>query len=106
MNIKNLAQLKRAIQNKTTFIILKHYVRPEYDGQIRTPNVVQTNGFYSVVQGDPANKVSTANFGKGSWVEYGKATDWEFDGKDTCTLFSSCNGRSPVWTIKFLDKTE
>lgn len=33
MEIKNLSQLKRAIKEGRNFIIRKHYIRPEYDGQ-------------------------------------------------------------------------
>lgn len=45
MEIKNLSQLKKAIKEGRKFIIKKHYIRSEYEGQIRKPNVVQTNGF-------------------------------------------------------------
>ena len=61
MEIKNLSQLKRAIKEGRNFIIRKHYIRPEYDGQIRNPNVVQTNGFYSIEDGKPDSKITLAN---------------------------------------------
>jgi len=105
MEIKNLAQLKKAIQSGAQFVILKHYVRPEYEGQVRKPNVVQTNGFYSVIPDDPDNVISKFNNGKGSWIEYGKAGDWSFE-DGVCKLFDHrTNGsgeRRPVWEIKFV----
>lgn len=76
--IKNLSQLKRAIQVGTVFEIVEHYVRPEYAGQKRVIQVVQTNGFYSGIYGDPNDKISKANYGKGVRMEFGKASNWEF----------------------------
>lgn len=105
MEIKNLAQLKRAIQNKCPFEIVRHYVRPEFEGQVRNPNVVQTNGFYSVVMDDPEHPVSKFNGQKGSWIEYGKAADWEFRDGLCCKFDLRTNGtgkRRPVWEIRFI----
>ena len=106
MEIKNLAQLKRAISGKSAFVIVKHYVRPDFEGQVRQPNVVQTNGFYSVIKGDQAHQVSQFNGGRGSWIDYGKAGDWEFEG-GLCKKFDHrTNGtgeRRPVWAIRFVD---
>lgn len=94
MEIKNLAQLKRAINGRNAFEIVKHCRFPEWEGQVRIPNVTQTNGFYSVVQNDPSHKVSMFNDGKGSWLAYGKASEWKFE-NGTCCL----NG---IWEIKFI----
>lgn len=98
MEIKNLSQLKRAIKEGRNFIIRKHYIRPEYDGQIRKPNVVQTNGFYSIEDGKPDSEVTLANGGRGSWVEYGKASDWKFE-NGVCKF--SFRGKK-VWEIEFI----
>lgn len=98
MEIKNLAQLKKAIKSGNKFIIRKHYVRPEYEGQIRKPNVIQTNGFYSIEDGKPDSKVTLANNGKGSWIEYGRASDWKFE-NGICKQ-SYC-GRE-TWEIEFI----
>lgn len=46
--IKNLSQLKKAINEKKEFKIVRHYIHPDYEGQVRVPNIIQTNGFYSV----------------------------------------------------------
>lgn len=119
MIIKNLTQLKRAIEARTPFLIVEHYVHPESKGQIRVPNVVQTNGFYSVVKDDDKNEINSYNNGKGSWMPYGKAREnWMFDG-DCITAVQtkrkrswSDNGRvyydywwdEKVMIIKFLDE--
>ena len=78
MKIKNLSQFKKAINEGRIFTILSHYIKPEFNGQRRQPSVIQTNGFYSIVPGEPENKISKANNGKGYWIEYGKASEWEF----------------------------
>lgn len=101
MEIKNLAQLKKAINAKTPFQIVQHFVKPEFTGQIRKPNVVQTNGFYSVVHNDPDHMVSRFNGGKGSWIAYGKASDWKFE-DGLCKLYDSGKDR-PTWEIRFLE---
>lgn len=103
MEIKNLSQLKRAIDNGCCFIIQTHYLKPQYTGQIRKPNKIQTNGFYSIVPGEPDNEVTTANAGKGSWFAYGSAREWTFeDGLCKCTH----DGRR-IWDISiFFENTQ
>lgn len=95
--VKNLSQFKKAISAGYAFKIVKHYIKPELSGQIRKPNKVQTNAFYSVVQGEPNNPVSLANDGKGYYLNYGKAGDWDFTG-DTIKMYA---GGNPVWEITF-----
>ena len=119
MVIKNLAQLKRAIEARTPFEIVKHFVHPQCTGQIRVANVIQKNGFYSVTKGEEYNEINSYNCGKGSWMPYGKASDWKFDGETitaNVTRFKTRidkNGfpyrdfhEEPVMTIRFLDKGE
>ena len=117
MIIKNLTQLKRAIEARTPFEILEHNVHPESVGQIRVPNVVQTNGFYSVVRDEPNNPINFYNNHRGSWLGYGKAReDWEFNG-ETVTVLRTRFEEKPdgimwckipiaekVMIIKFLDE--
>lgn len=105
MEIKNLSQLKKAINSGHQFVILEHYIHPKYTGQIRKPIVTQTNGFYSADIDDIAAGIPLANSGKGVWLSYGKASDWQFDGNE-CILFTRYmrNGEtiaSPVWRIAF-----
>lgn len=98
--IKTLADVKRAINNGYCFVIKKHYIRPEMEGQRRKANVTQTNGFYSVVPGEPNHQVSVANNGKGYWSSYGKASEWEFE-NGICK--QSFKGRK-IWEIEFCEK--
>lgn len=95
MEIKNLEQLKREIKKCHGFIIRKHYIHPEYEGQLRKPNVVQINGFYSVKGDNPDSKVTLDNNGKGCWIDYGTVSDWKFEngickqslcGRDICEI--------------------
>lgn len=102
MEIKNLAQLKRVIQEKREFIIRVHR-QEKFLGQKRIPNVVQSNGFYSVISGQPEHEVSCANHGKGSWIDFGKATQWEFQ-EETCSMYLPEMEHIPenlIWTIEF-----
>ena len=95
--VKNLSQFKKAISAGYAFKIINHFVKPELAGQIRQPSKVQTNAFYSVVYGEPNNPVSLANDGKGYYLNYGKAGDWDFTG-DTIKMYAS---GKPVWEITF-----
>ena len=95
--IKTLADVKRAINNGYCFTIRKHYIKPELEGQRRKPNITQTNGFYSVIPGEPKHPVSLANFGKGYWADYGKASDWSFENGICKQTFRG----SEIWEIEF-----
>lgn len=98
MVIKNLSSLKRALQNGHKIRIVEHYYHPECTGQVRVPNVVQSNGVYSVVDGEPDSPVSLANDGRGFWFSYGRASDWEFaDGM----CIQSIRGNK-VWKLEVL----
>jgi hypothetical protein len=96
-NIKTLAELKKAIAAGRSFTIKKHYIKPELEGQKRTPTKVQTNGFYSAVSGEPNHPVSLANNGKGYWAEYGKSSEWSFADGVCKQSFRDKN----VWEIVF-----
>ena len=101
MRIKNLAQLKRVIQEKKEFIIREHR-HEKFLGQKRVPNIVQSNGFYSVISGQPEHEVSCANSGKGSWTDFGKATQWEFQ-EEKCSMYFPEMEHIPenlIWTIE------
>lgn len=89
MLIKNLSQLKKAVAAKMPFRIVEHFIKPELTGQLRVPNVVQTNGFYSVEKDKPGSRVSLANNGKGYWLDYGKASNWMFDGENITRVFDN-----------------
>lgn len=103
LDITNLSQLKKAIKEGKQFIIQDHN-KKEYIGQIRKPNVIQTNGFYSVIPDEPENKISLANGKRGSWLEYGKATLWDFY-KGRCYLYYTEDKKPEnlVLAIDFVD---
>ena len=107
MEIKNLAQLKRVIQEKREFIIRAHR-QEKFLGQKRIPNVVQSNGFYAVIPGQPENEVSCINHGKGSWIDFGEAAQWEFQ-EGTCSMYLPEMEHIPenlLWTIEFCEDTK
>ena len=102
LTIKNLSQLKAVIKNGALFEIVEHNKNPEMTGQIRKANVIQTNGFYSIIPNEPNSPISTCNMGRGSWFEYGPASCWKFDNTDegtVCSAYSSV-GDSLIWKIK------
>ena len=51
--IKNLSQLKKELAPGAKFEILEH-TRPECVGQTREINIANTQGFYSIIPGEPA----------------------------------------------------
>lgn len=86
MEIKNLSQLKKAISAGNIFVI-KNHRRSDFIGQRRKGNVIQTNAVYTIVPDEPENKINQANGGRGSWLQYGKASAWEFN-NGFCTLYN------------------
>lgn len=98
-NIKNLSQLKKAIASKQKFQIIQHFLHEDFTGQIRTPNVIQTNGFYSIIEDEPNSRVSLANYGKGFWYGYEKAGCYEF--KENSIVFKLKSGQ-PCMEIAFI----
>ena len=84
-DIKNLSQLKKALVKGARFEITDTW-RKATIGQIREVNIVQTNAIYTVLADKPEDPISKANYGKGYYLEYGKAGEWEFaDGK--CRMY-------------------
>ena len=99
MEIKNLAQFKRAMKDGYVFEIIEHFIKPERTGEKRVVQVLQTNGMYTGIYNDPDNELNKVNYGKGTWIAFGKASDWTF-----------CNGvcqqsykGGPIWAIRVLD---
>jgi hypothetical protein len=102
MEIKNLSQLKRVLREGHDFIIVKHFIKPEYTGQIRKVNIMQTNGMYSIDSVNFKNPINNANGGRGTWLEFGKAKDWKFE-NGLCEYGETYNGEyQPVWQIKVI----
>lgn len=87
MMIKNLSQLKRALQAGTRFEILQH-TKKDCEGEIRRVVSINTVSIHTVVDGQPEHKNSLANGGKGTALWFEKASEWEFhDG--VCSVYYS-----------------
>ena len=84
VEIKNLAQLKRALTVGTEFKITSH-LRSEVINQTRQVKYADTTGIYSIRPDAPDDTINSANGGRGSYLGWGKASDWEFK-NGTCTL--------------------
>lgn len=87
MNCSNLSQLKRAMKCNPRFEITGH-CREECVGEIRRVTLANTQGFYSVVDGQPEHRVSRANGGCGSVLWWSKAPFWHFQ-NGICALYDS-----------------
>ena len=97
--IQNLSQFKKAMKEGKRFQIIEHFNFPERNGEIRKPNVVQTNGMYTILPENPDNELNKANKGRGSWIAFGKASDYTF-----CNGLIQQNFRSqPIWTLRVLE---
>lgn len=110
VEIKNLAQLKRVLTVGAEFEITSH-IRPENNGQLRRINYADTTGIYSIRPDAPDDKSTTlANGGRGSYLQWGKATEWDF-ANNLCTLYQKDAEHTPENVImsfkikpKVLDK--
>ncbi len=98
--INNLAQLKKALHVGRRFEITNHW-RTETIGQIREVGYANTQGVYTIIPDAPTDKVSTANGGKGSFLDWGKASRWKFEG-DTVSRYDADG--TLIITIKLLDE--
>lgn len=87
MVCNSLSQLKKILKSAPRLEITDH-CRKECVGEIRRVTKANTQGFYSVVDGQPEHKTSKANGGKGSVLWWSKALFWSFqDG--ICALYDS-----------------
>ena len=85
--IKNLSQLKKILKTKPRLEIIDH-CRLDRIGQIRRVTLVNTAGFYSIMEGQPEHEVSRANNGLGSVLYWSKAPFWGFQ-NGICSLYDS-----------------
>lgn len=95
--IKNLFQLKKALEADTMLEITAH-CRSDYIGQRRRVTLANTQGFYSVIADEPESKVSLANGGKGSWLAWSNAPFWQFE-NDVCAIYSSDKHRTEDYLV-------
>ena len=76
--IKNLNQLKRALQPGMRLEVIGH-CRPGCIGQLREVTWVNTQGFYTKTLNPPNPKLNAANEGRGVILWWGAARTWEFE---------------------------
>lgn len=102
--IKNLSQLKKTLKSGSQFRVIDHG-RPECVGEEREVTYANTQGFYSIVPGNPNCRTSLANNGRGSYMWWSKAPFWEFkDG--ACSLYASDTRRTKDYLIISLEVLE
>lgn len=103
---KNLSQLKGALKEGARFVVVFNRSKPEISGQRRVVNIVQTNGIYSGIFGDPNNASSKVNGGRGFWLNFGKASNWSFDEDGVCCYYASNHEHTEsnaLFAIKVVD---
>ena len=99
--IKNLAQLRRELQPGRMFEVLAHQMRPDFTGQLRVVKQCQTNGLYSGLAHDLTHDISLANHGKGIWLAFNRAKDWQFE-EGRCTCYDPYT-HAPCMTFRVVD---
>lgn len=86
VDIKNLAQLKRALTVGAEFEITS-YIRGDVVNQWRRVKEADTVAIYSIRPDAPDDEKTTlANHGRGSYLPWEKASDWEF-ANGVCTAY-------------------
>ena len=85
--IKNLSQLKKCLKAGSRLEVIGH-CRPECIGEMRKVTLANTQGFYSIVDGEPPDsRLNQGNEGKGPVLHWSNAPFWAFqDG--VCGLYS------------------
>lgn len=85
--IRNLSQLKKCLKAGSKLEVTGH-CRPECVGQIRKITLANTQGFCSVVDGQPPDsRLNRGNGGKGPVLYWSNAPFWKFE-DGTCGLYS------------------
>lgn len=103
LNIKNLAQLKRALRPGVRFRVLRHH-RKEMVGATKVVNIQQSNAVYVQIADQPDHPLSLCNGGRGTWMPYEKAPFYKFvDG--VVSLYEKVGDEdSLVYSFEVLDE--
>ena len=101
--VKNLADFKRHIQPGTEILIKSHAIHPDLIGLTRVVTKVQTNGFYSVIKGQPDSKWSVCNGGKGIRQDFEPASFYRFNGP-SIQILDRKRGGQPLCEIELFEK--
>ena len=105
MMVQNLNQLKKALTVGTKFVIVSHF-HSECVGEYREVKEANTQGIYSIVPGEPQNKTTTANYGRGTFLGWGKAPYWKFE-DGLCCYYGRGGVQSkekPMFSFRLLDE--
>lgn len=86
--MRTMTELKRTLVVGAEFEITDH-CRPETIGEVRRVNYANTQGIYTIIPADPDGKISKANGGKGSYLEWRAAKYWRFKEGNIVVLYSS-----------------
>ena len=79
-HFKHRSDMMRNISVGTEIVATAHAYHPDLIGLTRVVTKVQTDGFYSIIKGQPEHKWSTCNHGKGFFTPYSKASFYRFNG--------------------------
>jgi hypothetical protein len=83
-----MIELKRALSVGAEFEITDA-CRTETIGQVRRVNFANTQGIYTIIPAEPDSKVTKANGGKGSYLEWRAAKFWRFKEDNVVALYNS-----------------
>jgi len=100
IQVKNLAELKRAVKPGVEMLTTSHAYHQDIVGLTRQVTKVQTVGFYSVIKDQPNHKYSTCNHGKGFFTGFEKASAYIFDGNTITLLNTRKNDGSILMTFE------
>ena len=85
MQLESRRQILRIMQENPKIEITAHR-HPEYVGQLRRITMSNSDGFYSVIDGQLEHEVSRRHRGKGSYTYIGNSRFSKLDG-DICTVY-------------------
>ena len=86
MQLESRRQILRIMQENPKIEITAHR-HPEYVGKIRRITISNSEGFYSVVEGQPEHELSRRNRGKGSYTGMWSSKHLALN-NDICTVFN------------------
>ena len=86
MQFESRRQILRIMQENPKIEITAHR-HPEYVGQVRRITMSNSEGFYSVIDGQPEHEVSRRNRGKGSYTGIWSSKHLSLK-NDICTVFN------------------
>lgn len=106
IQVKSLAELKRAIKPGVEMLTTSHAYHPDIVGLTRQVTKVQTVGFYSVIKNQPDHKYSACNHGKGFFTGFEKAPAYRFDGDSITLLNTRKNDGSVLMTFELYEQEQ